>query len=193
MTVRITVNRICDRCFRPFGGSQHELGEDPPEFGLKNYTLHTCDVDPKTGEVTDEKVLFNYRDMCDTCDGVFTKALAKLRMTRVEQDRAAMNLPPKSEESSQETKAPETETPVEPEPTPESTPKESSPKKTKAKSTRAQAAAVIARKAEKKVAEDRDKGSFSPVEFMAEQDSVNPHVEAPAPTTEADEEEELPF
>lgn len=191
MTVRITVNRICDRCFRPFGGSQHELGEDPPEFGLKNFTLNQCDVDPTTGEVTNEKVLFNYRDMCDTCDGVFTKALAKLRMTRVEQDRAAMRMP-ESEESSQETQAPEVETPIKQEAEPESTPEESSPKKAKAKSTRAQAAAVIARKAEKKVAEDREAGAFSPVEFMADQDSVNPHAEAPAPTTEA-EEEDLPF
>jgi hypothetical protein len=61
MTVRITVNRICDRCLRPYAGTQHESVADLPEFEpTVQHTLTRTDL--KTGEV---KTLFEYQDLCE--------------------------------------------------------------------------------------------------------------------------------
>jgi hypothetical protein len=81
MTVRITLNRICDRCFRPFDGLQLEQGDKLPEFDRTHYVLSSEHVDGKTGEVT-SKTLIDYNDLCESCDGVIEKAVAKLRMDK---------------------------------------------------------------------------------------------------------------
>lgn len=147
MTVRITVNRICDRCLRPFAGTQHESVDDLPEFEAQDQHILTR-TDRKTGEV---KTLFDYRDLCDSCDGVVTKALAKLRMSRVETDRAAFDLDAPVEESSPKSEVAPEKTAVEPEVKPDPVVEESSPKK----QSRKDLAAAVARKTEKKLAQEK--------------------------------------
>ena len=67
MTVRVTINRICDRCQKPFEGKQFEYGgEELPEYNRSKLVLMQETVDNKTGEVT-EKVLVSYTDLCETC------------------------------------------------------------------------------------------------------------------------------
>jgi len=78
MTLRLTINRICDRCLKPFDGQQIEYGEEP-SFDRSKLSLIRWTSDDKTGEVF-EKVLLSYEDLCETCNGVVEKAIHKLRM-----------------------------------------------------------------------------------------------------------------
>ncbi len=126
MTVRITVNRICDRCYRPFDGIQLEQGDSIPEFDRTHYVMTSEHIDGSTGEVI-EKTLIDYSDLCDPCEGVVEKAVAKLRMDKT--------------------------SPTVSEPEPE----QSSPKPVDKKPpSRKELAKAIARKTEKKLSETRE-------------------------------------
>ena len=81
MTVRITVNRICDRCSRPFDGSQHLEGDKLPEYDRSHYVMTCESVNGETGEVIERK-LIDYEDLCESCTGVVEKAVAKLRQEK---------------------------------------------------------------------------------------------------------------
>lgn len=83
MTVRVTINRVCDRCQKPFEGEQIEYGDKLPEYDRSKLTLTRETTNGKTGEV-EEKILLCLSDLCPQCEGVVDKAVAKLRMDPVE-------------------------------------------------------------------------------------------------------------
>jgi hypothetical protein len=145
MTVRVTINRVCDRCQKPFEGGQYEYGDTLPEYDRSKLVLTREHIDGKTGEVT-EKVLMSLSDLCPQCDGVVEKAVHKLRMDpspkkdseqkdseQKDSDRlaAAKETAAKAaKEAKAKKKAEEAAPPPEPEPTPEpveDTPEEEDP------------------------------------------------------------------
>lgn len=83
MTVRVTINRVCDRCQKPFEGEQIEYGDKLPEYDRSKLTLTRETTNGKTGEV-EEKILLCLSDLCPPCEGVVDKSVAKMRMDPVE-------------------------------------------------------------------------------------------------------------
>jgi len=124
MTVRIAMNVVCDRCLKPFVGRNLEYGEEVPKIEREQLVLRRAKINKKTGEIQ-EKVVFDYEDLCKQCKSVVAKAIDRIKMTPAKKKpkttakKEPASTPPSEEKPPEPEPEPEPEKPAEPEPEPE--------------------------------------------------------------------------